>query len=197
MCGRAWRQCPCGAGLPHKYTVFYPQGFKKIYNIFRYFSIYAFPRFFFNSPGVLAPRRGGMGRRKTGAGGRPLRVRENGNWFSERLPHMGERKKLVARISKSEPLILKSKPLIFCSLKTRPAGAGDQLPFGRISVCLLAPKMRTKRRHAPAGAGCRENIYPMIKINGNIVETRFIASLQGWFVGRSPVRCRATRPNAH
>ena len=117
-----------------------------------------------------------MGRRKTGAGGRPLRVRENGNWFSERLPHMGERKKLVARISKSEPLILKSKPLIFCSLKTRPAGAGDQLPFGRISVCLLAPKMRTKHRHAPAGAGCRENIYPMIKINGNIVETRFIAS---------------------
>ena len=46
LCGRAWRQCPCGAGLPHKYTFFYPQGFKKIYNIFRYFSIYAFPRFF-------------------------------------------------------------------------------------------------------------------------------------------------------
>ena len=45
---------------------------------------------------------------------------EIGNWFSERLPHMGERKKLVARISKSEPLILKSKPLIFCPLKTRP-----------------------------------------------------------------------------
>ena len=32
---------------------------------------------------------------------------------------MGERKKLVARISKFEPLILKSKPLMFCPVKTR------------------------------------------------------------------------------
>ena len=32
---------------------------------------------------------------------------------------MGAKKKLVARISKSEPLILKSKPLIFSPLKTR------------------------------------------------------------------------------
>ena len=31
---------------------------------------------------------------------------------------MGAKKKLVARISKSEPLILKSKPLIFHPLKT-------------------------------------------------------------------------------
>ena len=31
---------------------------------------------------------------------------------------MGTRKKLVARISKSEPLILKSKPLIFRPMKT-------------------------------------------------------------------------------
>ena len=58
---------------------------------------------------------------------------------------MGAKKKLVARISKSEPLILKSKPLIFCPLKTRPAGAGDQWPFGRISVCLRVPKMRTNK----------------------------------------------------
>ena len=76
-------------------------------------------------------------------------VRKIENWFSERLPRMGAKKKLVARILKSEPLILKSKPLIFCPLKTRPAGAGDQWPFGRISVCLRVPKMRTKRRHAP------------------------------------------------
>ena len=59
----------------------------------------------------------------------------------------GAKKKLVARILKSEPLILKSKPLIFCPLKTRPAGAGDQWPFGHKTVCLLAPKMQTKRRH--------------------------------------------------
>ncbi len=58
---------------------------------------------------------------------------------------MGAKKKLVARILKSEPLILKSKPLIFCPLKTRPAGAGDQWPFGRISVCLRVPKMRTNK----------------------------------------------------
>ena len=32
---------------------------------------------------------------------------------------MGAKKKLVARILKSEPLILKSKPLIFRPLKTR------------------------------------------------------------------------------
>ena len=75
-------------------------------------------------------------------------VRKIENWFSERLPRMGAKKKLVARILKSEPLILKSKPLIFCPLKTRPAGAGDQWPFGRISVCLRVPKMRTKRRYA-------------------------------------------------
>ena len=74
---------------------------------------------------------------------------------------MGEKKKLVARISKSEPLILKSKPLIFHPVET---------------ALKHALKMRTKHRHTPAGAGCRENIYPMIKINGNIVETRFIAS---------------------
>ena len=46
-------------------------------------------------------------------------VRKIENWFSERLPRMGAKKKLVARILKSEPLILKSKPLIFCPLKTR------------------------------------------------------------------------------
>ena len=32
---------------------------------------------------------------------------------------LGERKKLVARISKSEPLILKSEPLIFHPFQTR------------------------------------------------------------------------------
>ena len=62
---------------------------------------------------------------------------------------VGAKRKLVARISKSEPLILKSKPLIFRPPETRPAGAGNQWPFGRISVCLRVPKMRTKRRHAP------------------------------------------------
>ena len=59
-------------------------------------------------------------------------VRKNENWFSAHLPHVGAKKKLVARISKSEPLILKSKPLIFCPLKT---------------TLKHAPKMRTKRRH--------------------------------------------------
>ena len=46
-------------------------------------------------------------------------VRKIENWFSERLPRMGAKKKLVARILKSEPLILKSKPLIFCVPETR------------------------------------------------------------------------------
>ena len=49
---------------------------------------------------------------------RHFQVRKIENWFSERLPHMGDKKKLVARISKSEPLILKSKPLIFHLVKT-------------------------------------------------------------------------------
>ena len=122
------------------------------------------------------------------------------NWFSAVLAHMGAKKKYKAHISKYVWPILKYLRHIFCPLKT---------------TLKHAPKMRTKHRHAPAGAGCRENIYPMIKINGNIVETRFIASpglvysaeliyetrwiasLQGWFVGRSPIRCRATRPNAN
>ena len=39
--------------------------------------------------------------------------------FQRIYTHMGAKKKLVARISKSEPLILKSKPLIFCPMKTR------------------------------------------------------------------------------
>ncbi len=47
---------------------------------------------------------------------------------------MGAKKKLVARILKSEPLILKSKPLIFHPAET---------------ALKHAPKMRTKRRHAP------------------------------------------------
>ena len=47
---------------------------------------------------------------------------------------MGEKKKLVARILKSEPLILKSKPLIFHPVET---------------ALKHALKMRTKRRHAP------------------------------------------------
>ena len=84
-------------------------------------------------------------------------VRKIENWFSERLPRMGAKKKLVARILKSEPLILKSKPLIFCPLKTRPAGAGDQWPFRRISVCLRVPKMRTKRRYAPGQPAHKSN----------------------------------------
>ena len=42
---------------------------------------------------------------------------KNENWFSARSPHMGAKKKLVARILKSEPLISKSKPLFFCPLK--------------------------------------------------------------------------------
>ena len=61
---------------------------------------------------------------------RHFQVRKIENWFSERLPHMGDKKKLVARISKSEPLILKSKPLIFCPQKTR---------------FKTTPKMRTKK----------------------------------------------------
>jgi hypothetical protein len=41
---------------------------------------------------------------------------------------MGAKKKLVARILKSEPLILKSKPLIFCPVKTRlKTGAKTQI----------------------------------------------------------------------
>ena len=63
---------------------------------------------------------------------------EIGNWFSERLPQMGERKKLVARISKSEPLILKSKPLIFLPhenpFENRPGNAdkNDTLHLRRV-----------------------------------------------------------------
>ena len=62
---------------------------------------------------------------KTCAAKRAFRVLKIENWFSVYLPRMGAKKKLVARILKSEPLILKSKPLIFCPVKTRPAGAGD------------------------------------------------------------------------
>ena len=62
---------------------------------------------------------GGRSRKLCDRKGR-FRARKDENWFSARLPHLGERKKLVARILKSEPLILKSKPLIFCPLKTRP-----------------------------------------------------------------------------
>ena len=46
-------------------------------------------------------------------------MRKIENWFSVIKTHTGVKKKLVARILKSEPLILKSKPLIFCPLKTR------------------------------------------------------------------------------
>ena len=56
------------------------------------------------------------------------------NWFSAVLAHMGAKKKLVARILKSEPLILKSKPLIFHPVET---------------ALKHALKMRIKRRHAP------------------------------------------------
>ena len=90
-------------------------------------------------------------RRKTGAGKRAFQVRKIENWFSERLPRMGARKKLVARISKSEPLILKSKPLIFCPLKTRPAGAGDQWPFGHKTICYMFRKCGQKSRAAWRG----------------------------------------------
>ena len=69
-------------------------------------------------------------------------MRKNENWFSVCLSHMGAKKKLVARILKSEPLILKSKPLIFCPLKTRPASAGDQWPFGHKTVCYMPRKCR-------------------------------------------------------
>ena len=44
---------------------------------------------------------------------------KNENRFSALFTRMGAKKKLVARILKSEPLILKSKPLIFRPLKTR------------------------------------------------------------------------------
>ena len=78
---------------------FIHRGLKK-YTIFSDIFLFMLFPAFFNSPGVLAPRRGGMGRRKTGAGGRPLRVREIENWFSVRLPHMGAKKKYKAHISK-------------------------------------------------------------------------------------------------
>ena len=45
---------------------------------------------------------------------------------------MGARKKLVARILKSEPLILKFKPLISAPLKTRPAVPVTNGPSGTI-----------------------------------------------------------------
>ena len=75
-----------------------------------------------------------LNRWKTRAEKRAFQVRKIENWFSERLPRMGEKKKLVARILKSEPLILKSKPLIFHPVET---------------ALKHSPKMRTKRRHAP------------------------------------------------
>ena len=56
--------------------------------------------------------------RKTGIGKRHFEAGKIENSFSLLFTHVGARKKLMARISKSEPLILKSKPLIFCSLKT-------------------------------------------------------------------------------
>ena len=46
-------------------------------------------------------------------------VRKDENCVSVFYTRMGAKKKLMARISKYEPLILKSKPLIFCPLKTR------------------------------------------------------------------------------
>ena len=46
-----------------------------------------------------------------------FQVWKSENWFSACFTHMGAKKKLVARISKSEPLILKSKPLIFSLLQ--------------------------------------------------------------------------------
>ena len=56
----------------------------------------------------------------------------------------------MARILKSEPLILKFKPLISAPQKTRPAGAGDQWPFGHKTVCLdtleNAAKMISKKK---------------------------------------------------
>lgn len=67
------------------------------------------------------------------------------------IPRFSEGKKLVARISKSEPLILKSKPLIFCPLETRPAGAGDQWPFGHKTVCYMFRKCGQKSRAAWRG----------------------------------------------
>ena len=79
-------------------------------------------------------------------------VRKNENLFSMRLPHIGARKKLVARISKSEPLILKSKPLIFCPLKTRPADAGNQWSFGHKTVCYM-PRKRGQKPTAVCRAG--------------------------------------------
>ena len=90
-------------------------------------------------------------RRKNGAGKRAFQVRKSENWFSERLPRMGAKKKLVARISKSEPLILKSKPLIFHPVKTRPAGAGDQWPFGHKTICYMFRKCGQKSRAAWRG----------------------------------------------
>ena len=86
---------------------------------------------------------------KNRAGKRAFSGRKSENWFSERLPRMGAKKKLVARISKSEPLILKSKPLIFCPVKTRPAGAGDQWPFGHKTVCYMP-----RKRGQNAGTRC-------------------------------------------
>ena len=79
-------------------------------------------------------------RRKTGAGKRAFQVRKIENWFSVCKPHVGANKKYVRHI-------LKYKAHIFRPLKTRPAGAGDQWPFGHKTICLLAPKMQTKRRH--------------------------------------------------
>jgi hypothetical protein len=75
---------------------------------------------------------------------------ENENWFSARLPHIGAKKKLVARILKSEPLILKSKPLIFRPLKTRSKNARkrrtNKEAEQRLPVCNeIASRNRTFR----------------------------------------------------
>ena len=118
-----------------------------------------------NSPAVLAAgaanslsspsfRRNSsrLNRWKTRAEKRAFQVLKIENWFSERLPRMGEKKKLVARILKSEPLILKSKPLIFCPLKTRPADAGNQWSFGHKTVCYM-PRKRGQKPTAVCRAG--------------------------------------------
>jgi hypothetical protein len=54
---------------------------------------------------------------------------------------MGARKKLVARILKSEPLILKSKPLIFRPLKTR-SKTGVKMQTNKAGeTCTLLPSL--------------------------------------------------------
>ena len=54
---------------------------------------------------------------------------------------MGAKKKLVARILKSEPLILKSKPLIFRPLKTR-SKTGVKMQTNKAGeTCTLLPSL--------------------------------------------------------